>query len=63
MKKLANMTEKFRRNMECYGINPYPAKVENIVSSHNASRWQMGSNSPFKGLIRNLETEKINISV
>jgi hypothetical protein len=27
-------------------INPYPAKVEN----NNASKWQMGFNSAFKGL-------------
>ena len=31
-------------------INPYPANVENIVSSNVASRWQMGFNSVFKGL-------------
>ena len=33
-----------------HNINPYPANVENMVSSYNASRWQMGFNSAFKGL-------------
>jgi hypothetical protein len=33
-----------------YLINPYPANVENKVSSYNASKWQMGFNSAFKGL-------------
>jgi hypothetical protein len=32
-------------------INPYPANVENKVISYNASKWQMGFNSAFKGLI------------
>jgi len=32
-------------------INPYPANVENMASSYNASKWQMGFNSAFKGLI------------
>ena len=31
-------------------INPYPANVENMGASNNASRWQMGFNSAFKGL-------------
>jgi hypothetical protein len=31
-------------------INPYPANVENTVSYNNASRWQIGFNSAFKGL-------------
>jgi len=31
-------------------FNPYPANVENMVSSNNASRWQIGFNSAFKGL-------------
>jgi len=42
-----------RRNMYVSGIkrfNPYLANVENRVSSNNASRWQMGFNSGFKGL-------------
>jgi len=33
-------------------INPLPANVENMVSSENASRWQMGFNLAFKGLIK-----------
>jgi len=32
-------------------LNPYPANVENMASSYNASRWQMGFNSAFKGLM------------
>jgi hypothetical protein len=35
-------------------FNPYPANVENMVSSKNASRWQMGFNSAFKVLKRRL---------
>jgi len=31
-------------------INPYPANLENMVSSHNASKWQMGFNLTFEGL-------------
>jgi len=31
--------------------NPYPANVEYMVNSNNASKWQMGFNSAFKGLI------------
>ena len=30
-------------------INPYPANVENKVSSYT-SKWRMGFNSAFKGL-------------
>jgi len=33
-----------------YWFNPYPASVGNVVSSNNASKWQMGFNSAFKGL-------------
>jgi len=33
-----------------FRFNPYPANVENMVSSYNASRWQMGFNVAFKGL-------------
>ena len=32
-------------------FNPHPANVENMVSSYNASKWQMGFNSAFKELI------------
>jgi len=32
-------------------FKPYPANVENMMSNNNASRWQMGFNSAFKGLI------------
>ena len=31
-------------------FNPYPANVDNMVSSTNASKWRMGFNSAFKGL-------------
>jgi hypothetical protein len=31
-------------------LNPYPVNVENMVSSNNASKWQMGFNLAFKGL-------------
>ena len=31
-------------------VNPYSANLENVVSSNNAGRWQMGFNSVFKGL-------------
>ena len=31
-------------------VNPYPANMENMVSFNNASKWQMGFNSAFKGL-------------
>jgi hypothetical protein len=31
-------------------FNPYPANVENMMTSNNASKWQMGFNSAFKGL-------------
>jgi hypothetical protein len=31
-------------------INPYPANVENMVSSNNANKGQMGFNSALKGL-------------
>jgi len=27
------------------GLNPYPANVENMVSSNNTNNWQMGFNS------------------
>ena len=46
-----------------YIFNPYPANVENKVSYYNASRWQMGFNLAFKGLISSpkltLHTEKM----
>jgi hypothetical protein len=29
-------------------FNPYPANVENMVSSYNASKWQMGFNENLK---------------
>jgi hypothetical protein len=32
-------------------FNPYPANVEKMVPPNNASKWQMGFNSAFKGLI------------
>jgi hypothetical protein len=35
-----------------YQLNLYPANVENMVSSNNDSKWQMGFNSAFKGLRR-----------
>ena len=39
------------RHTRCYVLfNPYPANVENMVSSYNASKWQMGFNLAFKGL-------------
>jgi hypothetical protein len=31
-------------------VNPYPANVENMVSSNNANKGQMGFNSALKGL-------------
>jgi hypothetical protein len=31
-------------------LNLYPANVENMVRTNNASRWQMGFNSAFEGL-------------
>jgi len=30
-----------------WAFNPYPANAENMVSSNNASRWQMGFNWAF----------------
>jgi len=36
-------------------VNPYPANVENMVSSNNASRWQMGFNSAFSPYPANVE--------
>ena len=38
----------------CYmHINPYPANVDNMVSSYQcSSKWRMGFNSVFKGLIK-----------
>jgi len=33
-------------------FNPYPANVDNVVSSNNASKWNVGFNSAFKGLSR-----------
>ena len=32
-------------------INPYPANVDNMRVPTNASKWRMGINSAFKGLI------------
>jgi len=32
-------------------FNPYHANVENMVSSYNARRWQMGYNSAVKGIM------------
>ena len=29
-------------------FKPYPAKVGNMASSYNASKWQMGFNLAFK---------------
>ena len=34
-----------------YCFNPYPANVENMVTANNSSKWQMGLNLAFKGLI------------
>jgi hypothetical protein len=31
-------------------FTPYPANVENMASSYNASKWQIGFNSALKGL-------------
>jgi len=36
-------------------FKPYPANVENMVSSNNASRWQMGFNLLFKPYPANVE--------
>ena len=35
-------------------FNPYPANVENMVAPTNASKWQIGFNSAFKGLSANI---------
>ena len=32
-------------------FNPYPANVKNMVAPSNASKWRMGFNSAFKGLM------------
>ena len=32
-------------------FNPYPANVDNMAAPTNASKWRMGFNSAFKGLI------------
>jgi hypothetical protein len=40
-------------------LNPYPANVENMVISNNTSKWLMGFNSAFKGLI----CECVNLTV
>jgi len=40
-----DLTRRLRVKMS---FNPYPANVENMVSSKNASKWQMGFNSAFK---------------
>ena len=36
-------------------FNPYPANVENIVTSNNVSRWQMGFHSAFNPYPANVE--------
>jgi hypothetical protein len=41
-------------------LNPYPANVENKVSSYNASKWQMGFNLEFKGLIQSQNGKSLN---
>jgi hypothetical protein len=40
-------------------FNPYPANVENRVSSY-ASKWQMGFNSAFKGLMKEYDITVCN---
>ena len=32
-------------------INPYPANVDNMANSYQSSKWRMGFNSAFKGLM------------
>ena len=39
-----------RRKKLLDDLNPYPANVEHMVTPNNASRWQMGFNSAFRGL-------------
>jgi len=43
--KMRNLQIKFKKNL----FNPYPANVENMVTSNNVSKWQMGFNSALKG--------------
>ena len=42
---------KYEINYNFVYFNPYPANVENMVSPNNASKWQMGFNLAYKGLI------------
>jgi hypothetical protein len=37
-------------------LKPYSANVENMVAPTNASKWRMGFDSAFKGLIEHRET-------
>jgi hypothetical protein len=48
-----NHTWKTRENvlMSSQLFNPYPANMEYRMGSNNASKWKMGFNSVFKGLM------------
>ena len=35
----------------CVYFNPSPANVDNMIAPTNASKWRMGFNSAFKGLV------------
>jgi hypothetical protein len=54
-------TDKLRNKEE---LKPYPANMENMVSSYqsNASKWQMGFNSAFKGLIYTIKMKLLCIT-
>jgi hypothetical protein len=59
-KCVRNKTQKYGATRPlCSMFNPYPANVENMLSSYNASRWQMGFNSAFKRLRRREICEEI----
>ena len=40
-----------KSTVDIRNFNPYPANVEDIVAPTNASKWRMGFNLAFKGLI------------
>jgi hypothetical protein len=44
-------------------LNPYSANMENMVSSNNASKWLMGFNSAFEGLIKHRDLSSFYSSV
>jgi hypothetical protein len=55
--------QKFKKkNLWRQRDKPLPANVENMVSTNNARKWQMGINWVFKGLNVNKSVSNLLIS-